>query len=139
MLALLAQVQPAVVDSLSKSKIEENAHKFNEIDPWGIGMTFIGMAVVFLSLLLLYILFYNITKIVNLKIRNAMAKSGKASADVIKEVETSGEVYAAIAMALHLHLAEVHDQENVVLTINRVARTYSPWSSKIYGLRQYPR
>jgi len=26
-----------------------------------------------------------------------------------------------------------------VLTIKKVSRTYSPWSSKIYGLRKTPR
>ncbi|HAH59495.1 MAG TPA: phage tail protein, partial [Bacteroidales bacterium] len=30
---------------------------------------------------------------------------------------------------------ELHDHEDAVLTIKKVARTYSPWSSKIYGLR----
>lgn len=50
-----------------------------------------------------------------------------------------GEINAAIAAALHLYLAGVHDKENTVLTINKVARTYSPWSSKIYGLNQWRR
>lgn len=49
------------------------------------------------------------------------------------------EIFAAIAIALHLHENELHDAENAILTINRVAKLYSPWSSKIYGLRRYPR
>lgn len=52
---------------------------------------------------------------------------------------TEGEVYAAIALALHMHLEEVHDYEKMILTLQRVMRPYSPWSSKIYGLRQNPR
>ena len=52
--------------------------------------------------------------------------------------QDSGEVIAAIAMALHDHL-DTHDRENTVLTINKVKRAYSPWSSKIYGLRELPR
>lgn len=40
-------------------------------------------------------------------------------------------------MALHEHL-DVHDKESAILTINKVKRAYSPWSSKIYGLREYP-
>ncbi len=51
----------------------------------------------------------------------------------------SGEVNAAIAMALYLYTNEIHDQENPVITMIRVSRTYSPWSSKIYGLRKLPR
>jgi len=49
----------------------------------------------------------------------------------------SGEEIAAIVMALHQHL-NAHDTESTVLTINKVKRAYSPWSSKIYGLREVP-
>ncbi|MCU7495740.1 MAG: hypothetical protein HF314_06430 [Ignavibacteria bacterium] len=52
---------------------------------------------------------------------------------------TEGEVYAAIGLALHLYLQDIHDYEKMVLTMQKVMRPYSPWSSKIYGLRQYPR
>ena len=51
----------------------------------------------------------------------------------------SGEVVAAIVMALYLYTNEIHDQEDPVITMVRVSRTYSPWSSKIYGLRKSPR
>jgi len=40
----------------------------------------------------------------------------------------------AIAMALHLFYDEVHDDESNVITIKRIERRYSPWSSKIYGI-----
>ena len=127
-----------VADSLAKSKIAENSKKFLEIDPLGIGMTFVGMAVVFLSLLLLYMLFYNITKALNYRIKLAQRKKGK-EVEAKSEKELSGEVNAAISLALHLYMSELHDRESAILTISKVARTYSPWSSKIYGLRQYPR
>lgn len=137
--AIIAQASTAVVDSLAKVKIEQNAQRFNEIDPWGVGMTFIGMAVVFFSLLLLYLLFLNITKILNLKLKRSLKKAGKEEKEVKEVFETSGDTNAAIAIALHLYMNEMHDHESTVLTINRVTKTYSPWSSKIYGLRQYPR
>ena len=41
-------------------------------------------------------------------------------------------------MALNEHL-NAHDRENTILTINKVRRAYSPWSSKIYNLRELPR
>ena len=50
----------------------------------------------------------------------------------------TGEVIAAISMALHDHL-DAHDRESTILTINKVRRAYSPWSSKIYSLRELPR
>lgn len=52
---------------------------------------------------------------------------------------TSVEAYAAIAMALYEMNGEVHDFENTVLTIKDIDRSYSPWSSKIYTLREIPR
>ena len=52
--------------------------------------------------------------------------------------ESPGEVYAAIALAMHELQSDVHDVENTILTINKVKRTYSPWSSKIYTLRETP-
>jgi len=58
--------------------------------------------------------------------------------DLAKD-KSSGEINAAIAMALYLYSNEIHDQENPVITMIRVSRTYSPWSSKIYGLRKLPR
>ncbi|MBK7105337.1 MAG: OadG family protein [Ignavibacteriae bacterium] len=138
-LGLILQATAAKLDSVSNAKIHENADKFNQIDPWGVGMTFVGMTVVFMSLLLLYLLFYNITKLLNLKLKKARKVEGKEIKVKESEEDLSGNVSAAIAMALHLYMSELHDKENTVLTINKVARTYSPWSSKIYGLRQNPR
>ena len=47
-------------------------------------------------------------------------------------------IIAAIALVLNPFLSGIQDQEKAVLTIKRVERPYSPWSSKIYGLRQLP-
>lgn len=43
---------------------------------------------------------------------------------------------AAISMALHEAQGADHDVEETILTISRVKRSYSPWSSKIYTLRE---
>jgi hypothetical protein len=50
----------------------------------------------------------------------------------MKEIPNGDMV--AIAMALHLFYDEVHDTESNVITIKRIERRYSPWSSKIYGI-----
>ena len=57
----------------------------------------------------------------------------------VPKSDVSGEVNAAIAMALFMYSNELHDQENPVITMIKVSRTYSPWSSHIYGLRKSPR
>ncbi|HOJ19560.1 MAG: OadG family protein [Ignavibacteriales bacterium] len=108
-------------------------------DPLGVGMTMIGMGIVFLSLLLLYQVFLYITKLLNYQMKRSLSKKGESKESIEKQVDVSGDVHAAIATALHLYLSEIHDFENTVLTIGKVSRTYSPWSSKIYGLRQYHR
>jgi hypothetical protein len=42
---------------------------------------------------------------------------------------------AAIAMALYLYFNEMHDDESDIITVKRVSKTYSPWSSKLYSMR----
>lgn len=60
----------------------------------------------------------------------------------VQEVKNLGddntEIAAAISVALNLYLSEVHDYEQAIITMQKVMRPYSPWSSKIYGLRQIP-
>ena len=58
---------------------------------------------------------------------------------VSEKVELSGEINAAIAMALSMYVSQTHDFENTTITLKKVSRPYSPWSSKIYGLRNNPK
>lgn len=118
-------------------KIED----FAERDANGFGMTVMAMCIVFSALLVLCLCFYAIGKIGSRLSRLRKARSQAApgaEAARARDVEhDSGEEIAAIVMALHEHL-DAHDRESTVLTINKVKRAYSPWSSKIYGLRQVP-
>ncbi len=119
--------------------------RLTQNDPTGVGMTITAMSVVFIALVLLYVVFRLIGRYsVRRSRRNALIAQGlpvdKASEKIAVPGEASGEVYAAIAMALYLYQKEsgVHDVESTILTIDRVTRNYSPWSSKIYTLRQTP-
>jgi hypothetical protein len=49
------------------------------------------------------------------------------------------EEAAAIALAIHMYKREMHDMESLTITLKKVSRIYSPWSSKIYTIRQNPR
>ena len=115
---------------------------FVEIDPYGIGMTMIAMFVVFMALAILFVIYKNMGRFF---IRRGVVAASKTESSEVavsakySEDEMSGEVNAAIAMALYLYQNELHDYENTVLTINKVSRNYSPWSSKIYTLRKLPR
>ena len=129
------QVQQVLTDTISQTG---KSDFFKQVDPFGLGMTVIGYAIVFIALLLLYIVFYNLTKLIQLKLRRFLRKEGVINKEK-EDISLPGEVNAAIAMALHLYFLEIHDEESAILTINRASKIYSPWSSKIYGLRQHPR
>ena len=115
---------------------------FRTLDGNGIILTIMAMAIVFSALLVLCLCFYAISKVGSVvSLFNKMRSHGvepKTIADTESLAHDSGEEIAAIVMALHEHL-NAHDQENTILTINKVKKAYSPWSSKIYGLREIPR
>lgn len=137
LLANLAKVTPSTNNyTLDKN---EKVEKFLEIDPIGVSMTLTAMLIVFSALVMLFLVFKLIGNI-SVSISRSRNK-GKA---VVKESETgstiiSGEVLTAIFMALHEEQDQEHDIESTFLTFNKVNKTYSPWSSKIYGLREIPR
>ena len=116
--------------------------KFEEHDSNGNGMSISAMSVVFCGLILLFIAFKIVGKAsVSLSKRNAMKAKGITDKQEAKEKklgEAPGEIFAAIAMAMHEMQSDVHDVEDTVLTITRVKRSYSPRSSKIYTLRETP-
>jgi len=123
------------------SKKKSAGESFVEFDPYGIGMTMIAMFVVFSALAILFIIYKNMGRFFIRRGTKAQesAIATKAVSKPADEEEMSGEVNAAIAMALYLYQNELHDYENTVLTIQKVSRNYSPWSSKIYTLRKSPR
>ncbi len=104
----------------------------------GIMISVVGYLIVFLALVFLYVIFANMRKVLLFKQRKKLKEQGHRAADN-PEISLSGEVSAAISTALHLHFEELHDVEDTILTIKKVQRPYSPWSSKLYGLRQFPR
>ncbi|MDE7125420.1 MAG: OadG family protein [Muribaculaceae bacterium] len=123
--------------------VDENdrVRVFKERDESGTALTVMAMCIVFSALLMLCLCFYVIGRI-NKKF--AQLRKIQAHGADHREVPRkerpeadSGEVIAAIAMALNEHL-DAHDRESTILTINKVRRAYSPWSSKIYGLRENP-
>ena len=144
------EVKGAVADkyvtpSTNNKTLDSNAkmEKFQQHDKAGIGMSITAMSVVFFGLILLYISFRLIGKFaVSLRRKNAMEAKDvtcKQEAKEMKLGEAPGEVIAAISLAMHEMQSDVHDVEDTVLTITRVKRSYSPWSSKIYTLREIPR
>jgi Na+-transporting methylmalonyl-CoA/oxaloacetate decarboxylase gamma subunit len=120
---------------------------FSEKDPAGVGMAITAMTVVFSCLILLFFAFslqakisLNMAKKNELKAQaaNAGDKPVAAAADK-KAGETPGEVFAAIGMALHEMQNDVHDMEDMVLTIHTDPKVEeSSWSNKAFAMRQIP-
>jgi len=116
----------------------DKMENFSKKDSFGFGMSVTAMGVVFAILLLLTAFFHLLATI---SIKLALRRNGGVSGVVSKPLadgQVPGEVIAAISMAIFELGNDAHDIENTVLTIARTRRSYSPWSSKIYGLRQVP-
>lgn len=130
----LSKVTPSTNNKTLDSN--EKVDGFAEKDGNGTGMSLTAMSVVFLVLIFLAVFFKIFTTVsIRLAARRAARITGVDVKKLSKE-EVSGEVYAAISITLHELNKTEHDIENTVLTIARTRRSYSPWSSKIYGLRQ---
>lgn len=142
------EVQSTAVPSEEVNTIEESpiaarmtqAEKIENAkvnDSWGGAITIIAMSIVILALIVLSILFYIFGKISS----NVLSKKKKVARGTHDDDEhevDSGEAIAAIAMALSEHFNVNHDIEDTILTIRKLKRSYSPWNSKIYNLRQLP-
>jgi len=131
----------ATIDT-KNSLDDENtsAGKLGEINSWGIGMRCLVMSISFLLLIIIYLFLRQLgVKFLGIQKGKALLKESnlKKEASQVQE-ETSDGINAAIGLALYMYTSELHDFEEAVLTINKVSRVYSPWSSKIYGLRQTP-
>lgn len=121
----------------SDHKIYKN-QLITDSDNSGMGVTLMSMCIVLFALIVLSLLFLFFGKLFakNQSKKKSEAKGETPSAD--EDDHDSGEVIAAIAMALDEHFNSKHDLEDTVLTIRRMKRAYSPWNSKIYNMREVP-
>ena len=118
-----------------------------QTDPHGWTLTLISVGVVFAALIVLYFVYSFSGNIFSGKFKRApkpkKAVKGTPDAEVAAaialalDMENSGDVYAAIATAVHLYLNDaVHDVEPGIITI---ARKDSAWSNKALNFRKLPR
>ncbi|MEG2120559.1 MAG: OadG family transporter subunit [Rikenellaceae bacterium] len=124
------------------------AEKMKERDPYGITMTITAVSVVFAALILLYLVFRTVGLYMKKRdekalaardvVANESADSATPAKAPSKKGDMSGEIAAAIAFAIKSYNDEVEAAEQMALTLRKVAKAYSPWSSKIHGLTQQP-
>lgn len=120
---------------------------FSAVGVQGWTIFIIGWLVVFISLILLSTVFRLLPNIMagpakrkaKLAEKRRLAdekasQESKGSSDTV-----SGELTAAIAMALHMYFNDLHDDEARILKVEHKSRKYSPWNSKIYNVMNFKR
>ncbi len=129
---------------------ETGSQKIAHEDKHGFILTLVSVSVVFCALIILWWLFSLLGKVSGSKPKSCGCEKqgkGKKSGELAPEVaaaitmaldqEMNGEVYAAIAAAVHLHMEDsVHDKESFVITIRK---RHSSWNGKELGFRQLPK
>ena len=118
-----------------------------QTDPHGWTLTLISVTVVFTALIVLYFVYNFSGNIFSGKYKRApkpkKTAKGTPNAEVAAaialalDMENDGDVYAAIATAVHLYLNDsLHDVEPGIVTI---VRKDSGWNNKALNFRKLPR
>jgi len=112
---------------------------------FGITVAIVGFCIVFVALTILVLVFTRLPKLINMKFNKTNLqwhKKTNSEGIAVKpdDFNVEGNVTAAISLALHMYFNELHDEESHIVTIKKVRKAYSPWSSKIYGVQNnWPR
>lgn len=109
-------------------------------------VTISGFFIVIIALVILYLIFTGVSKVINANWRSIFKKDKKVEVVENKNIDmntsknnVNDDVIVAIGLALSMSM-EVHDEESGVLTIKRAQTRYSsPWSSKILGINNLNR
>ena len=111
-------------------------------------VTISGFFIVVIALIVLYLVFSGLLKLLNMDWKNIFNKDKEDKVEVAVNKDTdmntsknnvNDDVIVAIGLALSMSM-EVHDEESGVLTIKRAQPRYSsPWNSKILGINNLNR
>ena len=124
-------------------RVAKQSEKIKQSDPIGYGLSAVAVAVVFLALICIFLILSGSGKLMmgveERRKQKGDAPKGKGIKPVSEGSSASaeGEVYAAIAAAIHLYNDELHDEEDTVITIQKVEREWTPWNAKYYNMNQY--
>lgn len=109
--------------------VPKQSERIQESDPYGYGLAIVAIIVVFLALVCICFIMNGyglaIKKISERKPENKLV------------APDGGEIYAAIAAAIHCYEEEQHDAEDTVITIQKVERAWTPWNAKFYNMNQF--
>ena len=97
--------------------------------------TLIWLNIILLSIIILNFIFRDLIPMISKFRSEIREKSTLRKESQERKSGTGNDDEAAIAMALYLYFNEMHDEESDIITVKRVSKTYSPWSSKLYSMR----
>lgn len=122
-------------------RVAKQSEKIKESDPVGIGLTATAVAVVFLALVCIALIISGSGKLITRTEERNKQRANQSKERAIKPVSKGSsseeEIFAAIAAAIHLYNDELHDEEDTVITIQKVEREWTPWNAKYYNMNQY--
>lgn len=125
--SLAAGIEGISASSKFHYHVPKQSEVIQQADPKGAGLAIVCIVVVFLALVIIVFImnFYSTT------IRKV--QEGKPTA----AASTDADVYAAIAAALYRYQEEQHDEEETILTIQKVERAWTPWNAKYYNMNHF--
>ncbi len=105
---------------------------------FGFTVAVVGFSIVLFSLTMLVIVFTRLPRLINMNFKKWRKKDNRIIEEESSDEDyiIEGNVTAALSLAIHLYFSELHDNESNVVTIKKVRKAYSPWSSKIYSVNQ---
>ncbi len=122
-------------------RVAKQSEKIAKTDKYGVGLAAVAVSVVFLALICIALIISGSGKLITNTEERQKKKGDKAKERAIKPVSDGSnmqnEVFAAIAAAIHLYNDELHDEEDTVITIQKVEREWTPWNAKYYNMNQY--
>ncbi|MBP5546150.1 MAG: OadG family protein [Bacteroidales bacterium] len=119
-------------------RVAKQSEKIKGSDHVGIGLTAVAVAVVFLALVCIALILQGSGKLMSgMDEKKKGKKEDKKPIGAIASASQDDEVMAAIAAAIHLYNDELHDEEDAVITIQKVEREWTPWNAKYYNMNQY--
>ena len=123
----------------SHYRVAKQSERIKQSDPIGIGLTAVLVAVVFLALICVTLILVGSSKLISGigKDKKTAESNKKSSTNTAPKGNKDGEVIAAIAAAIHLFNEELHDEEDTVITIQKVEREWTPWNAKYYNMNHY--
>ncbi|MBQ4377142.1 MAG: OadG family protein [Bacteroidales bacterium] len=116
--------------------VPKQAESIKATDPYGVGLTIVAVFVVFLALVCIALVLKAFGRAVSHLEKH---KSDNAQSKRLQRLVfgTDEEVYVAIATAIYMYQDDLHDEEDNILTIQKVERAWTPWNAKFYNMNQY--